>query len=63
MSDPVQHDLRDALRRAFGRLPPQLAAVAALALIENSNRTPTSPKRWTCRLARSSHGSSARPGC
>ena len=29
----------------------------------NRNRTPTSPRRWTCRLARSSHGSSARPGC
>jgi len=37
MSDPVQHDLRDALRRAFGRLPPRLAAVAALALIEQQS--------------------------
>ena len=34
MSDAVPHDLRDALRHAFNRLPPRLAAVAALALIE-----------------------------
>jgi RNA polymerase sigma-70 factor (ECF subfamily) len=33
-SAQVPHDLRDALRRAFGRLPPRLAAVASLALIE-----------------------------
>jgi RNA polymerase sigma factor (sigma-70 family) len=37
MSDPVPHDLRDALRRAFSRLPPRLAAVAALALIEQQS--------------------------
>lgn len=37
MSDPVRHDLRDALRRAFSRLPPRLAAVAGLALIEQQS--------------------------
>lgn len=37
MSDPVPHDLRDALRRAFSRLPPRLAAVASLALIEQQS--------------------------
>ena len=34
---PAAHDLRDALRRAFGRLPPRLAAVASLALIEQQS--------------------------
>jgi RNA polymerase sigma-70 factor, ECF subfamily len=34
-SDP--HDLRDSIRVAFGRLPPRLAAVAALALIEQQS--------------------------
>ena len=37
MSNPASHDLRDALRVAFGRLPPRLAAVAALALIEQQS--------------------------
>ena len=36
-SVPVPHDLRDALRLAFGRLPPRLAAVASLALIEQQS--------------------------
>jgi RNA polymerase sigma-70 factor (ECF subfamily) len=36
-SEPVQYDLRDSLRIAFGRLPPRLAAVAALALIEQQS--------------------------
>jgi RNA polymerase sigma-70 factor, ECF subfamily len=36
-TEPVQYDLRDALRIAFGRLPPRLAAVAALALIEQQS--------------------------
>jgi RNA polymerase sigma-70 factor (ECF subfamily) len=37
MSDPVPHDLRDSLRIAFNRLPPRLAAAAALALIEQQS--------------------------
>ncbi len=35
VADP--HDLRDSIRVAFGRLPPPLAAVAALALIEQQS--------------------------
>jgi RNA polymerase sigma-70 factor (ECF subfamily) len=38
-SDPAaQHGVRDALRRAFRRLPPKLRAVATLALIEQESQ-------------------------
>jgi RNA polymerase sigma-70 factor (ECF subfamily) len=31
---PAQHDLREAIRLAFGKLPPRLLVVATLALVE-----------------------------
>ena len=35
MTGAAPHELRDSIRVAFGKLPPRLAAVAALALIED----------------------------
>jgi RNA polymerase sigma-70 factor (ECF subfamily) len=35
MTGAASHELRDSIRVAFGKLPPRLAAVAGLALIED----------------------------
>ena len=37
MTGAVPHELRDSIRVAFARLPPRLAVVAALALIEQQS--------------------------